>query len=693
MARINEEEEEIRRVRPRPALNVGELPTDPALRIQIDEFDIGDRDVVRRAYLQRGPHQPQLREFPTSVIGGKSRRFNALWYREFPWLEYSTQSDAIFCLWCYLFPLKHFGSRDDPNGVFICSGFRNWKKKDRLVTHVGSVNSFHRQAEQNCVSLMNQAGQITQAFQRQTDQAKANYKLRLNASISCVRFLQHQGLAFRGHNEDESSHNRGNFLELLQLIADHNQEIKEVILGNAPGNNSLISPDIQKDIAQACAMETLDLIMADVGDSLFSILVDECKDSSNKEQLAIVLRYVNAKGCVKECFVGIVHVPDTTSNALLQAVEGTLAKLGLSFDRLRGQGYDGASNMKGEYNGLKALVLERAPTAYYVHCFAHQLQLILVAVAKNHLQLATFFSVVSNIVTVASASCRRHDLLRERQVVELATALFGDDIPTGRGLNQELSLRRAGDTRWGSHYGSLLRLIQLYPAVISVIGAVMEDGTTSEQRAEARVLLQLLDTFEFAFCLHLMKTILGITNELSQALQRKDQDIVNAMNLVRIAKVRLQSMRDSGWLQLLNQVTTFCEKHDMECLNMEDTYAARGRPRRNAGDITNELHYRVGLFNTVIDMLMVKMNERFSEMSSLLLTSVGALYPGNSFQSFRKESVLTFAQQYVQTDFTQFELEELDNQLDTYILDVSEHVQFQGLKSISILLEKLVSTK
>jgi hypothetical protein len=58
MARINEEEEEIRRVRSRPTLNVGQLPTDPALRIQIDEFDIGDRDVVCKAYLQRGPHQP-----------------------------------------------------------------------------------------------------------------------------------------------------------------------------------------------------------------------------------------------------------------------------------------------------------------------------------------------------------------------------------------------------------------------------------------------------------------------------------------------------------------------------------------------------------------------------------------------------------------------------------------------------------
>ncbi|CAM6089449.1 unnamed protein product [Calypogeia fissa] len=71
MARAKEEGEEMRRVRPRQALNVGELLADPALRIQIDEYDVGDRDVVRRAYLQRGPHQPHLREFPVSLIGGR----------------------------------------------------------------------------------------------------------------------------------------------------------------------------------------------------------------------------------------------------------------------------------------------------------------------------------------------------------------------------------------------------------------------------------------------------------------------------------------------------------------------------------------------------------------------------------------------------------------------------------------------
>ena len=41
--------------------------------------------------------------------------------------------------------------------------------------------------------------------------------------------------------------------------------------------------------------------------------------------------------------------------------------------RLHGQGYDEASNMQGEFNGLKTLILKDNECAFYVHCFAHQL--------------------------------------------------------------------------------------------------------------------------------------------------------------------------------------------------------------------------------------------------------------------------------------------------------------------------------
>ena len=50
--------------------------------------------------------------------------------------------------------------------------------------------------------------------------------------------------------------------------------------------------------------------------------------------------------------------------------------------------YDGTSNMQGEFNCLKTLILKENPYAFYVHCFAHQLQLALVAMAKKHIQVA-----------------------------------------------------------------------------------------------------------------------------------------------------------------------------------------------------------------------------------------------------------------------------------------------------------------
>ena len=47
----------------------------------------------------------------------------------------------------------------------------------------------------------------------------------------------------------------------------------------------------------------------------------------------------------------------------------------------------------------------------------------------------------------------------------------------------------------------------------------------SEQKYEAQILMNLILLLDFVFNIHLMKNMLGITNELSQVLQRKDHNI------------------------------------------------------------------------------------------------------------------------------------------------------------------------
>ena len=87
-------------------------------------------------------------------------------------------------------------------------------------------------------------------------------------------------------------------------------------------------------------------------------------------------------------------------------------------------------------------------------------------------------------------------------------------------MNQETNLKRPGDTRWGSYYGTILSLILMFSAVVDVLEIIEEDGL-SDQKVEVRSIMRSILSFEFVFALHLMKNILGITNELSIALQKK----------------------------------------------------------------------------------------------------------------------------------------------------------------------------
>ncbi|XP_070030126.1 uncharacterized protein [Nicotiana sylvestris] len=61
----------------------------------------------------------------------------------------------------------------------------------------------------------------------------------------------------------------------------------------------MTSPDIQKDIVNSYSKEMVKAIIEDLNGNFFVILVDESKDVSHKEQMALVLRYVNKEGSYK----------------------------------------------------------------------------------------------------------------------------------------------------------------------------------------------------------------------------------------------------------------------------------------------------------------------------------------------------------------------------------------------------------
>lgn len=81
---------------------------------------------------------------------------------------------------------------------------------------------------------------------------------------------------------------------------------------------------------------------------------DEPRDISMKEPMAIILCHVDKKRCVIERVLAIEHVTNTIAQSLKAAI---FFKHRLSIKGLHGQGFDEASNMRGELNGLKMLII------------------------------------------------------------------------------------------------------------------------------------------------------------------------------------------------------------------------------------------------------------------------------------------------------------------------------------------------
>ncbi|KAH9693295.1 TTF-type domain-containing protein [Citrus sinensis] len=548
------------------------LERDPGLRFSISNFPIDKREDVRMAYINMGPFQPKLQKYPSTKYGTQNRRFQFSWFLKFPWLEYSISKDKAFCFPCYI-----FHDKPSRNEAFVVDGVQNWKyvgceKTCPFAQHEGGHGYSHNDAILKWSNLKDPSKHIDKRLNAQSSQQILENRLRLKTSIVATKWLAKQACAFRGHDESVNSLNRGNFFELIKLLAIMNEEINKVVLENAPKNAQYIAHKIQKELLNIIANKVRHKIREEVGDAKFCIIVDEALDESHKEQMAIILRYVDCDGFIRERFFEIVNVDEINALTLKNEICNVLAQYNLLVENLRGQGYDSASNMAGEWNGLQSLFLNDCPYAYYVHCFAHRLQLVLVAVSKEVHEVWLFFSKLSSIINFASASFKRYFELKSAREKEIIDLIALEELETSTRANQVRTLQRAGDTRWSSHFTSVSRFIEMFGATLEVLGKMINDGSSRDMHGEAKGAYREMKSFEFVFILLLLNKVLGISDILCRALQTKSLDILNALNYVSSTKRLLQEFRDSGWDDFIRSVVSFCKKYDITMLDMNDCY-------------------------------------------------------------------------------------------------------------------------
>ena len=147
------------------------------------------------------PVQNRLSKYP---MNEQNRSFQANWFKDRIWLEYSVQNDACYCYYC-----RHFSSNDlNADVAFTVTGFNNWKKaltkQSGLIKHASSQS--HITAAKNYLSYKQQQ-QTDSNVLKKLDSSRAiqirKNRDRLIKICSKLRLLARQMISFRGHEENE----------------------------------------------------------------------------------------------------------------------------------------------------------------------------------------------------------------------------------------------------------------------------------------------------------------------------------------------------------------------------------------------------------------------------------------------------------------------------------------------------------
>jgi uncharacterized protein YjgD (DUF1641 family) len=138
-------------------------------------------------------------------------------------------------------------------------------------------------------------GSVTCQLVKQTiaavDENRCFMKSIAKTAILCAR----QNISPRGHDESAGSMNKGNFREILDLIASENQDsLLARRLHDGPRNAKYISSDIQNELLKAASATVLEQICEKVQKAgKFAIMADEIQDINLVEQLSICVRFVD----------------------------------------------------------------------------------------------------------------------------------------------------------------------------------------------------------------------------------------------------------------------------------------------------------------------------------------------------------------------------------------------------------------
>jgi hypothetical protein len=574
-------------------------------------------------------------KFPLIAFGKQNRSFQHSWLTHYNGLVYSKHDEGAYCKYCVL-----FGQRgptvSDFSGTLISKPLTNLKKaSEKLRDHfegnttamakkyhlaaVEKAELFKATMEQKIVPIDQQLCSI------RAENVRRNRE-KLKSIVETIIFCGRQGIALRGHRDDwkhldEVPHaNPGNFIALLRFRAESGDHVLADHLATARNNALYTSKTVQNEIIGICGSIIRSTILARTRNAVqYSLLADEAADVSNKEQLAVCLRYIDITTCkIDERFIAFSECATGVSGqAIADRLLGLLESWQLPASNMVGQAYDGAGSMAGKHKGAASRIVEKYPKAIYTHCAAHILNLCVVKCCS--------ISEVKNAMDTADCICRFFNNSPKRQS---ALETFVCQHVQGEKRKKLLSICK---TRWVERHEAFEVFLDLYKAIVCCLESIKDSSDWNrDTRNDAQSFFLSLSRFSFIVVLIVTKEVLGYTKGLSVKLQGRYIDIVKAHQCVNLVHETLKdARRDIDPFHDNIYATALSLASDLNVEESRPRTTVRQQNRGNIPSSSTSEYYKRLLTIPILDHLILEVSERFSSHLTTTLTQVMLLLPAH----------------------------------------------------------------
>lgn len=238
---------------------------------------------------------------------------------------------------------------------------------------------------------------------------------------------------------------------------------------------------------------------------------------------------------------------------IAKIVKDALCRNGLCMSMLRGQTYDGASNMAGKYHGAQALIKQEQPLAIYVHCGAHCTNLVMQAAAHQCPIMEDALMCVQDLGKLFGQSMKCRTTFSEIVHRE------------AEGPLKVLHIKPLCPTRWTVRVKSVKKILDNYQLILESLEEIANTRSSGDINPRARGLLQQFRQGKTLLGLQISLNVMEILECLNVALQGREQTISGLLVSVQRTHDAIQKLRcDTSFERVLATTIHLVEKYQLK---------------------------------------------------------------------------------------------------------------------------------